>query len=304
MGLHGRRIGVRAPARAAAEPGRPDEIEGERTTGPRRQGRLCRCVRGAGRRDVYDTILARPHGDGRAHLRRLRGRRPPRRHRRRRPRAGAHARDRPLPLLQPDEVEVPDEAVPPTKQILVAGVGNAWLARRRLRRRRRRARLPSGAFPTGSRCMDFGTGGLDLAYEVMRGYDALVLVDVSRQGGEPGTLYVIEPDPSRDRGDRGRRGDQPARDGPEDRAALRQDGRRLARARSWWSPASRRRSRRWGWSSRERSRRRSTRAAESCCEQIAELQYRRRLRGELSHARALDLAGDLDTALRHAEGGR
>ena len=44
--------------------------------------------------------------------------------------------------------------------------------------------------------LDFGTGGLDLAYEVMRGYDALVLVDVSRQGGEPGTLYVIDPDPA------------------------------------------------------------------------------------------------------------
>ena len=29
----------------------------------------------------------------------------------------------------------------------------------------------------------------------MRGYYALILVDVSRQGGEPGTLYVIEPDP-------------------------------------------------------------------------------------------------------------
>jgi hydrogenase maturation protease len=40
--------------------------------------------------------------------------------------------------------------------------------------------------------LDFGTGGLDLAYEVMRGYDALLLVDVSRQGGEPGTLYVME----------------------------------------------------------------------------------------------------------------
>ena len=40
---------------------------------------------------------------------------------------------------------------------------------------------------------DFGTGGLDLAYEVMRGYDALILIDVSRQGGEPGTLYVMEP---------------------------------------------------------------------------------------------------------------
>ncbi len=42
---------------------------------------------------------------------------------------------------------------------------------------------------------DFGTGGLDLAYEVMRGYHALVLVDISRQGGEPGTLYVMEADP-------------------------------------------------------------------------------------------------------------
>ena len=43
--------------------------------------------------------------------------------------------------------------------------------------------------------LDFGTGGLDLAYEVMRGYDALVLVDISRQGEAPGTLYVMEPDP-------------------------------------------------------------------------------------------------------------
>jgi hydrogenase maturation protease len=28
----------------------------------------------------------------------------------------------------------------------------------------------------------------------MRGYDALILLDVSRQGGEPGTLYVMEAD--------------------------------------------------------------------------------------------------------------
>jgi hydrogenase maturation protease len=49
--------------------------------------------------------------------------------------------------------------------------------------------------PSGVTVHDFGTGGLDLAYEVMRGYHALVLVDVSKQGGEPGTLYVIEPDP-------------------------------------------------------------------------------------------------------------
>ena len=81
-----------------------------------------------------------------------------------------------------------------TKQILVAAVGNLWLqddgfgsaVARQLREREQ---------PAGVSVADFGTGGLDLAYEVMRGYDALVLVDISRQGGEPGTLYVMEADP-------------------------------------------------------------------------------------------------------------
>jgi hydrogenase maturation protease len=78
-------------------------------------------------------------------------------------------------------------------RILVAGVGNAWLhddgfggaVARRLEERE---------LPAGVAVMDAGTGGLDLAYEVMRGYDALVVLDVSRQGGEPGTLYVMEPE--------------------------------------------------------------------------------------------------------------
>jgi hydrogenase maturation protease len=79
------------------------------------------------------------------------------------------------------------------RKILVAGVGNAWLrddgfggeVARRLEQRR---------LPKHVAVMDVGTGGLDLAYEVMRGYDALVVLDVSRQGGEPGTLYVMEAD--------------------------------------------------------------------------------------------------------------
>jgi hydrogenase maturation protease len=78
--------------------------------------------------------------------------------------------------------------------ILVAAVGNLWLhddgfageVAKRLRERE---------LPDDVAVADFGTGGLDLAYEVMRGYDALVLIDVSRQGGEPGTLYVMEADP-------------------------------------------------------------------------------------------------------------
>ena len=79
--------------------------------------------------------------------------------------------------------------------ILVAAVGNLWLGddgfagevAKRLRERE---------LSDDVAVADFGTGGLDLAYEVMRGYDALVLVDVSRRGGEPGTLYVMEVDPA------------------------------------------------------------------------------------------------------------
>jgi hydrogenase maturation protease len=79
-------------------------------------------------------------------------------------------------------------------QILVAGVGNAWLKDDGFGGTVV-AELTKRDLPGGVTVLDFGTGGLDLAYEVMRGYHALVLIDVSRQGGEPGTLYVMEPDP-------------------------------------------------------------------------------------------------------------
>ena len=80
------------------------------------------------------------------------------------------------------------------KRILVAGIGNAWLKDDGFGGEVVK-RLESRELPEGAAVFDFGTGGLDLAYEVMRGYDALLLIDVSRQGGEPGTLYVLEPDP-------------------------------------------------------------------------------------------------------------
>jgi len=78
-------------------------------------------------------------------------------------------------------------------RILVAGVGNSWLRDDGFGGEVAR-RLSAREMPSGVAVMDAGTGGLDLAYEVMRGYDALVIVDVSQQGGEPGTLYVMEPD--------------------------------------------------------------------------------------------------------------
>ena len=81
-----------------------------------------------------------------------------------------------------------------TPQVLVAGVGNSWLRDDGFGPQVVK-RLEEGGTPEGVAVFDFGSGGLDLAYEVMRGYDALVMVDVSQQGGEPGTLYVMEPDP-------------------------------------------------------------------------------------------------------------
>jgi hydrogenase maturation protease len=81
------------------------------------------------------------------------------------------------------------------RSILVAGVGNAWLRDDGFGGEVAR-RLSERELPDAVSVMDAGTGGLDLAYEVMRGYDALVILDVSKQGGEPGTLYVMEPDES------------------------------------------------------------------------------------------------------------
>jgi hydrogenase maturation protease len=80
------------------------------------------------------------------------------------------------------------------KQILIAGVGNAWLQDDAFGAEVARC-LGERELPSGVSVMDVGTSGLDLAYEVMRGYSALVIVDVSKQGGEPGTLYVMDVEP-------------------------------------------------------------------------------------------------------------
>jgi hydrogenase maturation protease len=42
---------------------------------------------------------------------------------------------------------------------------------------------------------DFGIRGIDLTYALLDRYDAALLIDTFRQGGEPGTLYVVEPEP-------------------------------------------------------------------------------------------------------------
>jgi hydrogenase maturation protease len=83
-------------------------------------------------------------------------------------------------------------------RMLVAGVGNifrrddgfgsavvGWLA-------------GHGAqdWPDGLVLKDFGIRGVHLAYELLDGYDDVVLVDTMHRDGPPGTLYEVEPDPA------------------------------------------------------------------------------------------------------------
>ncbi len=57
------------------------------------------------------------------------------------------------------------------------------------------ARLVGRTLPEEVRVVDFGIRSVHLAYELLSGYDVLVLVDtVAHQEGPPGTLYLIEPD--------------------------------------------------------------------------------------------------------------
>jgi hydrogenase maturation protease len=81
------------------------------------------------------------------------------------------------------------------RRVMIAGVGNIFLgddgfgvevatvlARRRL--------------PAGVEAADYGIRGVHLAYQLLEGYDALVLVDTVDLREPPGTLGVLEVDPA------------------------------------------------------------------------------------------------------------
>jgi len=49
--------------------------------------------------------------------------------------------------------------------------------------------------PPGVILKDFGIRGFDLAYALLNPYDLVILVDACPRGGQPGSVYLIEPDP-------------------------------------------------------------------------------------------------------------
>jgi hydrogenase maturation protease len=81
----------------------------------------------------------------------------------------------------------------PLHRILVAGVGNIFLGDDAFGVEVVRE-LTKSELPEGVNVVDFGIRGYDLAYAIMDGNAATILVDAAARGNPPGTLYLIEPD--------------------------------------------------------------------------------------------------------------
>lgn len=76
--------------------------------------------------------------------------------------------------------------------ILVAGAGNIFLGDDAFGVEVVQ-RLATRVLPKNVRVVDFGIRSYDLAYALMEPWELVILVDALPRGGEPGTVYVIEP---------------------------------------------------------------------------------------------------------------
>lgn len=81
-----------------------------------------------------------------------------------------------------------------TTRVLVAGVGNLFLRDDAFGSEAAR-RLGAYALPEGVTVVDYGIRGMHLAYDLLEGYDALVIVDAAPRNGKPGDIVVLEVGP-------------------------------------------------------------------------------------------------------------
>jgi hydrogenase maturation protease len=96
-------------------------------------------------------------------------------------------------FFSPDEVEPMAGAPPPTRRVLVAGIGNVFFAddgfgvavANELAKR---------DLPRGVDVVDFGIRGMDLVFALGEGYDVALFVDAVPRGEQPGTVFLIEPE--------------------------------------------------------------------------------------------------------------
>lgn len=76
-------------------------------------------------------------------------------------------------------------------QVLVAGVGNIFLGDDGFGSEVAR-RLAQRPLPDRVRVVDYGIGGIHLAYDLLAGVDLLVVIDALPRGVEPGTVSLVE----------------------------------------------------------------------------------------------------------------
>ena len=80
-----------------------------------------------------------------------------------------------------------------SNRVLIAGVSNIFLGDDGFGVEVVR-RLAGREMPEGVEVEDFGIRGMDLAYALQDDYKLVVFVDATPRGGEPGTVYLIEPE--------------------------------------------------------------------------------------------------------------
>ena len=78
-------------------------------------------------------------------------------------------------------------------KVLVAGIGNIFLGDDGFGVEVVK-HLDVTSVPNGVKVADFGIRGVHLSFELLDGYDALVLVDAMPMGERPGTVVIFEPD--------------------------------------------------------------------------------------------------------------
>jgi hydrogenase maturation protease len=78
--------------------------------------------------------------------------------------------------------------------VLIAGIGNLFLTDDGFGSEVAR-RLVAEPLPAGVRVVDYGIRGMHLAYDLLDGYDALVVLDALPGDGSPGDLRVLEVGP-------------------------------------------------------------------------------------------------------------
>jgi len=77
-------------------------------------------------------------------------------------------------------------------RVLIAGVGNLFLGDDGFGVAV--AQQLAAAPPPGTKVEDFGIRAIHLAFELLEPHDLFIVADCMARGGDPGTLYVVEPD--------------------------------------------------------------------------------------------------------------